>query len=55
MAPGNGKKHSLVTVVIDNDEAWMHYQRDIDGKGFINGLYRKLHKMYERPTGRWWP
>ncbi|PLX32515.1 MAG: hypothetical protein C0600_02295 [Ignavibacteria bacterium] len=47
MAPKNTKKHALVTVVIDGDDAWAHYQRDIDGKGIINGIYRKLNKLFK--------
>jgi alpha-amylase/alpha-mannosidase (GH57 family) len=50
MAPNNEKKDALVTVVIDGDYAWMHYERDIDGKGLINGIYRKLNKLYEDRT-----
>ena len=50
MAPNNPKKHALVTVVIDGDDAWQHYQRDIDGKGIINGLYRKLNKLFKNRT-----
>jgi alpha-amylase/alpha-mannosidase (GH57 family) len=46
MAPNNPKRHALVTVVIDGDDAWQHYQRDIDGKGVINGIYRKLNKLF---------
>ncbi|MFZ1731586.1 MAG: hypothetical protein WBQ23_03800 [Bacteroidota bacterium] len=47
MAPNNPKKHALVTVVIDGDDAWQHYQRDIDGKGIMNGVYRKLNKLFK--------
>ncbi|MBN1448612.1 MAG: hypothetical protein JXA28_11830 [Bacteroidetes bacterium] len=47
MAPNNTKKHALVTVVFEGDEAWEHYQRDIDGKGIINGIYRKLNKLFK--------
>ena len=47
MAPSNPKKHALVTVVFDGDRAWEHYQRDIDGKGTINGIYRKLNKLFK--------
>jgi alpha-amylase/alpha-mannosidase (GH57 family) len=50
MAPNNPKKHALVTVVIDGDDAWQHYQRDIDGKGIINGVYRKLNKLFKNRT-----
>jgi alpha-amylase/alpha-mannosidase (GH57 family) len=50
MAPNNEKKDALVTVVIDGDDAWMHYERDIDGKGIINGIYRKLNKLFENRT-----
>jgi len=47
MAPNNPRKSALVTLVIDGDNAWMHYERDIDGKGVINGLFRKLERLYE--------
>ena len=50
MAPNNDKKEALVTVVIDGDDAWMHYERDIDGKGIVNGVYRKLNKLFENRT-----
>ncbi|MDH7514632.1 MAG: hypothetical protein QHI48_01975 [Bacteroidota bacterium] len=46
-APDDKDQSVLVTVVIDNDDAWMHYQRDTDGKGLINGIYRKLNALFE--------
>jgi len=46
-APSDKDKDALVTVVIDNDDAWMHYQRDTDGKGLVNGIYRKLNALFE--------
>jgi len=47
MAPADPKASSLVTVVVDADEHWMYYERDIDGKGLMNSIYRKLHKMFD--------
>jgi alpha-amylase/alpha-mannosidase (GH57 family) len=47
LAPRDANRDVLVTVVIDNDDSWMHYQRDIDGKGLINGIYHKLEKLYQ--------
>ncbi|MBL0177300.1 MAG: hypothetical protein IPP94_18990 [Ignavibacteria bacterium] len=47
---GDAKSDPLVTVVIDNDDAWMHYDRDTDGKGLINGIYRKLNALFESRT-----
>jgi alpha-amylase/alpha-mannosidase (GH57 family) len=46
----DSKKDPLVTIVIDNDDAWMNYDRDTDGKGLINGVYRKLNKLFETRT-----
>ncbi|MAT40023.1 MAG: hypothetical protein CL946_10515 [Ectothiorhodospiraceae bacterium] len=46
-APSNENESAFVTVVIDTDEHWMYYQRDIDGKGFLNGIFRKLNKMFD--------
>jgi alpha-amylase/alpha-mannosidase (GH57 family) len=45
-APQNGKDDVMITVVIDNDDAWQGYERDTDGKGFVNSLYRKLDALY---------
>jgi alpha-amylase/alpha-mannosidase (GH57 family) len=47
MAPSDPKQSALVTVVIDSDEHWMYFQRDIDGKGFMSSVYRKLNKMFK--------
>ena len=49
-APEDKSKDALVTVVIDNDDAWMNYVRDTDGKGLINSIYRKLNKLFETRT-----
>ncbi len=46
-SPSDNAQSALVTVVIDNDDAWMNYDRDTDGKGLINGIYRKLNKLFE--------
>ncbi len=47
LAPKDENEDALVTVVIDNDDAWLQYNRDTDGKGFVNGIYRKLNKLFE--------
>lgn len=47
MAPAEEDKDILVTVVFDNDDAWMNYVRDTDGKGLVNGIYRKIMKLFQ--------
>ena len=48
LAPKDQAKDVFVTVVLDNDEQWMSYQRDTDGKGLINSLYRKINGMFAK-------
>ena len=45
-APAEGGKDVLVTVILDGENAWEWYRRDMDGKQFLNSLYRKLSKLY---------
>ena len=47
IAPQNANEETFLTVVIDGDEPWSWYQNDIDGQGFVNGLYRKLEKIFK--------
>lgn len=45
--PGDNGPDRLLTVILDGENAWEWYRHDNDGKGFQNGLYRKLAKLYE--------
>jgi alpha-amylase/alpha-mannosidase (GH57 family) len=47
LAPRDDNKDVLVTLVLDDDEHWMFYQRDTDGKGLINSVYRKVNAMFK--------
>jgi alpha-amylase/alpha-mannosidase (GH57 family) len=44
-APSTGEPDVLVTVILDGENAWEWYRKDIDGKEFLNALYRKLSKL----------
>jgi len=37
----------LLTVILDGENAWEWYRKDMDGKRFQNALYRKLSKLHE--------
>ena len=41
-APGLHEKDVLVTVILDGENAWEWYKKDLDGKEFLNSFYRKL-------------
>ena len=45
-APGKNERDVLVTVILDGENAWEHYAKDMDGKQFIAALYRKLTALY---------
>jgi alpha-amylase/alpha-mannosidase (GH57 family) len=45
-APRKEEKDVLVTVILDGENAWEWYQKDIDGKSFLHALYRKLTALY---------
>lgn len=47
LAPADGKKDALVTIVLNNDDHFMHYRRDTDGKGLANSLYRKINALFD--------
>jgi hypothetical protein len=44
-APKDGEDDVLVTVILDGENAWEWYRKDMDGKEFLNALYRKLSKL----------
>lgn len=46
-APGANEGDVLLTVILDGENAWEWYRRDIDGKQFLNAFYRKLSHLYE--------
>ena len=46
-APKTDEDDVLVTVILDGENAWEWYRHDIDGKDFLNSLYRKLTKLFE--------
>lgn len=46
-APKKGERDVLLTVILDGENAWEWYRKDIDGKDFLNALYRKLSKLYD--------
>jgi alpha-amylase/alpha-mannosidase (GH57 family) len=45
-APKKNDRDVLVTVILDGENAWEWYRKDIDGKEFLNALYRKLSKLF---------
>ena len=45
-APRENDPDVLVTVILDGENAWEWYRQDMDGKEFLNSLYRKLSKAY---------
>ncbi len=44
-APSTNEPDVLVTVILDGENAWEWYRKDIDGKEFLSALYRKLSKL----------
>ena len=49
-APARTDNDVLITVILDGENAWEWYRKDIDGKEFLHALYRKLSRLYD--TGR---
>jgi alpha-amylase/alpha-mannosidase (GH57 family) len=47
-APKSGEPDVLVTVILDGENAWEWYRQDMDGKEFLNALYRKLSLLADR-------
>jgi alpha-amylase/alpha-mannosidase (GH57 family) len=46
-APKKNEPDVLLTVILDGENAWEWYRKDVDGKNFLNALYRKLSKLYD--------
>jgi alpha-amylase/alpha-mannosidase (GH57 family) len=46
-APAEGEPDRLLTVILDGENAWEWYQKDMDGKEFLRALYRKLSHLYD--------
>jgi alpha-amylase/alpha-mannosidase (GH57 family) len=44
-APDHNAPDVMITVILDGENAWEWYKKDIDGKDFLNALYRKLSKL----------
>lgn len=47
-APRKDEPDVLITVVLDGENAWEWYRRDVDGKKFLNALYRKLTALHRQ-------
>lgn len=47
MAPKEGEPDVMITVILDGENAWEWYRKDIDAKEFLNAFYRKLSKLYD--------
>jgi len=46
-APRREDPDALLTVILDGENAWEWYRYDMDGKEFLNALYRKLTALHE--------
>ena len=44
-APRLGEPDGLLTVILDGENAWEWYKKDIDGKNFLHAFYRKLTEL----------
>lgn len=47
MAPQKDEPDVMITVILDGENAWEWYRKDIDAKEFLHAFYRKLSKLYE--------
>jgi alpha-amylase/alpha-mannosidase (GH57 family) len=47
-APRPNEPDALITVILDGENAWEWYRQDIDGKKFLNALYRKLTALHKQ-------
>lgn len=43
--PSPGEPDTLLTIILDGENAWEWYRYDNDGKEFLNGLYRRLTEL----------
>jgi alpha-amylase/alpha-mannosidase (GH57 family) len=46
-APNFGGADRLVVVILDGENAWESYKKDLDGKSFFFALYQELSDSYE--------
>lgn len=46
-APNFGGADRLVAVVLDGENAWESYKKDLDGKSFFHALYSELTQSYQ--------
>lgn len=46
LAP-TGNEETLVTVILDGENAWEWYRKDNDGKEFLHAFYRKLTRLQQ--------
>jgi alpha-amylase/alpha-mannosidase (GH57 family) len=46
-APSLGEPDRLLTVIMDGENAWENYARDMDGKNFLHTLYATLEDAYD--------
>jgi alpha-amylase/alpha-mannosidase (GH57 family) len=46
-APQKDQPDVLITVILDGENAWEWYRHDVDGKRFLNALYRKLTVLHK--------
>ncbi|MDL1894530.1 hypothetical protein FBQ87_16825, partial [Sphingobacteriales bacterium CHB3] len=47
MAPQKDEPDVMIIVILDGENAWEWYRKDIDAKEFLHAFYRKLSKLYE--------
>ncbi len=47
-APREDQPDVLITVILDGENAWEWYRQDVDGKKFLNALYRKLTVLHKQ-------
>ncbi len=45
-SPSPGAGDRLLTIILDGENAWEWYERDVDAKDFLHALYRKLEALY---------
>ena len=46
-APNFGGEDRLVVVILDGENAWESYKKDLDGKSFFYSVYQKLSESYQ--------
>jgi len=48
LSPRKDEPDVLITVILDGENAWEWYRQDVDGKKFLNALYRKLTVLHRQ-------